>query len=159
MNETLLDLIEVATAAKLQARYVLCDKWFSSPATIFSILNKGYEVICMLKNSSTYYIYEGNRHTLKQIFRILVEEDRIQRKLDRKAGKGKGNHKKFLFSTIISLVNKQDGTTKEVKLVFVRNRNKKSAFLAILCTDTGLTEDQVIEFYSTRWYRAAVSHL
>jgi len=105
----------------------------------------------MLKNSSTYYVYEGNRRTLKQIFRILVDADRVQRKLDRKAGKGKDNHKKFLFSTIISLVNKQDGTTKEVKLVFVRNRNKKSAFLAILCTDTGITEDQIIEFYSTRW--------
>jgi len=38
-----------------------------------------------------------------------------------------------------------------VKLVFVRNRNKKSEFLSILCTDTGLTEDQVIEFYGCRW--------
>ncbi|OQY31154.1 MAG: hypothetical protein B6241_14765, partial [Spirochaetaceae bacterium 4572_59] len=46
MNDTLLDLIDVATAAKLQAKYVLCDKWFSSPATIFSILSTGYEVIC-----------------------------------------------------------------------------------------------------------------
>ena len=151
MNDTLLDLIEVATAAKLQARYVLCDKWFSSPATIFSILNKGYEVICMLKNSRTYYIYEGNRHTLKQIFRILVDSDRIQRKLDRKAGIRKAKPKKFLFSTIISLVHKKDGTTKEVKLVFVRNRNKKSDFLSILCTDTGLTEDQIIEYYGCRW--------
>ena len=151
MNDTLLDLIDVATAAKIQAKYVLCDKWFSSPATIFSILSTGYEVICMLKNSSTYYIHEGNRCTLKQIFRILVNADRIQRKLDRKAGKKKGKPKKFLFTTIISLVNKKDGTTKEVKLVFVRNRNKKSEFLSILCTDTALTEDQIIEYYGCRW--------
>ena len=151
MNDTLIDLIEVANAAKLQAKYVLCDKWFSCPATIFSILNTGYEVICMLKNSSTYYVHEGNRRTLKQIFRILVEADRVQRKLDRKAGKRKGKPKKFLFSTIISLVNKKEETTKEVKLVFVRNRNKKSEFLSILCTDTGLTEDQIIEYYSCRW--------
>jgi len=151
MNDTLLDLIEVATAAKLQVRYVLCDKWFSNPVTIFSILGKGYDVICMLKNSSTYSVHNGNRCTLKQIFKILVDADRIQRKLDRKAGIRKGKPKKFLFSTIISLMNKKEGTTKEVKLVFVRNRNKKSAFLAILCTDTGLTEDQIIEYYGCRW--------
>ena len=28
---------------------------------------------------------------------------------------------------------------------------KPDRLLAILCTDTGLTEDQIIEFYSTRW--------
>lgn len=151
MNDTLLDLIDVATAAKLHAKYVLCDKWFSSPASIFSILSKGYEVICMLKNSSTYYVYKGNRQTLKQIFRALVAADRIQRKLERKISKGKDKQKKFLFSTIISLVNKKDGTTKEVKLVFVRNRNKKSDFLSILCTDNELTENQIIEYYGCRW--------
>jgi hypothetical protein len=32
MNDTLLDLLDVATAAKLQARYLLCDKWFANPA-------------------------------------------------------------------------------------------------------------------------------
>jgi len=87
----------------------------------------------MLKNSSTYYVHEGNRRTLKQIFRILVNADRIQRKLDRKNGNKKEKNKKFLFSTIISLV------------------NKKSEFLSILCTDTEPTEDQIIEYYGCRW--------
>ena len=105
----------------------------------------------MPKNSSTYYVHEGSKRTLKQILRILVDADRIQRKLDRKAGKKKDNSKKFLFSTIVSLVNKNDGTMREVKLVFVRNRNKKSDFLAILCTDTRLTEEQIVEYYGCRW--------
>lgn len=54
MNDTLLDLLDVATAAQLQTRYVLFDKWFANPATIFAIKARGYEVICMLKNSSTW---------------------------------------------------------------------------------------------------------
>ncbi len=38
-----------------------------------------------------------------------------------------------------------------MKLIFIRNRNKKSEFLSIICTDTELTEDQIIEYYGCRW--------
>jgi len=150
MNETLLDLLDVAKKAELGARYVLCDRWFSSPATVLSILNKGYEVLCMVKNSHTYYIHDGRRRTLKQIFTVLVAADRIQRQLDRKAGKPKAT-RAYLFSARVFLADKKNQPVREVKLVFVRNRNKKSEFLAILSTDTQLTEDQIIEYYGCRW--------
>lgn len=151
MNDTLLDLLDVATAAKLQARYLLCDKWFANPVTIFAIKAKGYDVICMLKNSRTYYLYNGERKTLKQIFRICVNNERIQRKLKRKAGKDDSKSRKYLFSATITLLNKNGGEDRDVKIVFVRNRNKKSEYLAILSTDIELTENQIIEYYSCRW--------
>jgi hypothetical protein len=150
MNETLLNLLDVATEVQLRARYVLCDKWFSNPATILAILNKGYEVLCMIKNSRTYYLHEGQKRTLKDIFRRLVVAERIQRKLDYiKTGTVKD--RAYLFSTTVFLIDKDKKPVHEVKLVFVRNRNKKSDFLAILSTDTELTEDQIIEYYGCRW--------
>ena len=38
-----------------------------------------------------------------------------------------------------------------VKVVFVRNRNKKSEWLAILSTDCTLTEQEIIRIYGMRW--------
>lgn len=151
MNDTLLDLLDVATAATLQARYLLCDKWFANPATIFAIKAKGYDVICMLKNSSTYYLCNGERKTLKQIFRMCVNGERIQRKLNRKAGKDDSRTRNYLFSATVSLIDKEKGKDQEARIVFVRNRNKKSEYLAILSTDSGLSENQIVEYYSCRW--------
>ncbi|MBE6842159.1 MAG: hypothetical protein E7510_04940, partial [Ruminococcus sp.] len=37
------------------------------------------------------------------------------------------------------------------KIVFVRNRNKRSDYLCILSTDTSLTEDEIIRIYGKRW--------
>ncbi|CAI9387555.1 IS4 family transposase ISDha5 [Bacillus sp. T2.9-1] len=38
-----------------------------------------------------------------------------------------------------------------VKIVFVRNRNKKSEWLAILSTDCSLSEQEIIRIYGIRW--------
>lgn len=38
-----------------------------------------------------------------------------------------------------------------VKMVFVRNRNKKSEWLAILSTDCTLSEQEIIRIYGIRW--------
>lgn len=38
-----------------------------------------------------------------------------------------------------------------VKIVFVRNRNKKSEWLAILSTDTTLSDEEIVRIYGMRW--------
>lgn len=38
-----------------------------------------------------------------------------------------------------------------VKIVFLRNRNKKSEFLYLLTTDTSLTKEEVVRLYGNRW--------
>ena len=37
------------------------------------------------------------------------------------------------------------------KLVFVRNRNKKTDYLVLISTDTSLTEQEIIQLYGKRW--------
>lgn len=82
---------------------------------------------------------------------MCAKEERLQRKLDRKAGNDDSKGRKFLFSAAISLINKDEKPNQESKIVFVRNRNKKSGYLAILCTDNSLSEDQIVEYYCSRW--------
>ena len=38
-----------------------------------------------------------------------------------------------------------------MRIVFVRNRNKKSKLLYILSTDNALSEDEIIRIYGMRW--------
>ena len=38
-----------------------------------------------------------------------------------------------------------------VKIVFIRNRNKKSEWLAILSTDCTLAEQEIVRIYGMRW--------
>lgn len=38
-----------------------------------------------------------------------------------------------------------------IKIVFIRNRNKKSDWLAILSTDCTLTEQEIVRIYGMRW--------
>ncbi|EHL78300.1 hypothetical protein HMPREF1015_01719, partial [Bacillus smithii 7_3_47FAA] len=38
-----------------------------------------------------------------------------------------------------------------VKIVFVRNRNNQSEWLAILSTDTTLSNEEIVRIYGMRW--------
>ena len=149
MSETMIDLIEEAKKNGPEAKYVLCDRWFSSPKSIFSFMNQGLDVITMLKQDRTKYIFENKELTVKEIFRILVKRDRIQRRIEHRNGNFNG--RKWQYSAKVTLYERDGEGKKEVTLVFVQNRNKKSEFLTILCTDTNLVPEQVIEYFGARW--------
>ncbi|WP_141721142.1 transposase, partial [Desulfoplanes formicivorans] len=58
-------------------------------------------------------------------------------------------------------VQMKDGGT--AKLVFVRNRSKKD-WLALLCTDKNLPDEEIVRIYGRRWdievfFRTAKQHL
>ena len=38
-----------------------------------------------------------------------------------------------------------------VKIVFIRNRNKKQDWLAFLSTDTSLSDEEIVQTYARRW--------
>lgn len=149
MSETMIDLIKEAQANGMNARYILCDRWFSSPKSIFSFMKQGLDVITMLKQDSTRYIFEGKELKIKEIFKILVERDRVKRRMERRNGNFNG--RKWQYSAKVTLFERDGEGKKEVTLIFVQNRNKKSEFLTILCTDTNLTPEQIIEYFGCRW--------
>lgn len=45
----------------------------------------------------------------------------------------------------------QDGKEVKAKIVFVRNRNRRSSWLALLSTDLDLADEEIIRIYGKRW--------
>jgi hypothetical protein len=98
----------------------------------------------MVKRTQTiHYIFEGQELNVIQIYR----------KIRKRRGRAK-----ILASAQVQM---KDGGT--AKLVFVRNRNKKD-WLALLCTDENLPNEEIVRIYGRRWdievfFRTAKQHL
>jgi hypothetical protein len=113
------------------ADYVLMDSWFCFP-TILAALGKHLPVICMAKDMPTIlYQYKGKRVRLSKLYSLL-------RKRPGKA--------KILTSAVVETKEGQ-----HVKIVFVRNRNKKRQWLGIVSTDITLPDEEIVRIYGKRW--------
>ena len=54
----------------------------------------------------------------------------------------------YLLSVMVEVCGE---TNIPAKLVFVRNRNKRTDYLVLISTDTSLTEQEIIQLYGKRW--------
>lgn len=135
-TDVLFELLD--TAKHLPARYVLFDSWFGFPKTIYRICKKNYDVICMVKNSSKiHYGYNGEWLDTKKLHSIVKKTC-------------KQNGKVFGSIQVCIRESKDNPDTKAVKLVFVQDR-QSNGFLAVLSTDTELSDDEILRIYGKRW--------
>jgi hypothetical protein len=136
-------MVKRILAAGIQARYLLMDSWFTMPATV-TALAKHIPVIGMVKKTpKILYSFNGNRMDLMAIYRRL---------------KKRRGRARILASTIVQL---KDSCP--VKLVFVRDKRKKD-WLALLTTETALSDEDVVRIYGKRWdievfFKMAKQHL
>ena len=85
---------------------------------------------------TVYYIWEGQKLTLSQAYR----------KLPKKRGKAE-----LLCEAIVSTIPSNEGEIAvELKIVFVRNRNKKKEWLAIASTGAHLESGEIVRLYGRR---------
>ena len=129
--EQIPDMLKRAMNAGIDASYVLMDTWFTSQPLIKAITEQGLDVIGMVKKLNQRYIVNGKRVSLDQLYRLATPSD------------GKKGVLRSIHTT------QANGVT--VKVVFVRNRNKKSDWLAILSTDRTLSDQEIIRIYGMRW--------
>lgn len=122
-------MIRDAIVAGIQAAYVLIDTWFTNEPFIKKVLYEGIGVIGMLKDSRQRY-YKGRLYNLKQLA-ALMDFDRPC----------------IVFASVCVKTMKY-GTP--VKLVYVRNHNKKSEYIIILTTDCSLSDSEVSHTYGSR---------
>lgn len=117
---------------------MLFDSWFSNPKQILDVKELGLNVIDMVKRSSKRnYIFEGKHMNIKKIFASC---------------KKRRGRSKYLLSVPVKVG--QDKTGKngiDARIVCVRNRNKHKDWIAIICTDMSLSEQDIIRIYSHRW--------
>ncbi|MGL6202106.1 MAG: hypothetical protein ACRC3H_24585 [Lachnospiraceae bacterium] len=126
-----INLMRNALQAGISASYVLMDTWFTNEPFIKAIVDEGIDVIGMLKDTRQRYYYKGKLYNLKQLSKL------------------------FSFDTPKNIFGSVQVTTMRhkipVKIVFVRNRNKKNEYIMILATDCSLCDSEVVRTYGNRW--------
>jgi hypothetical protein len=126
-------MIRRALGLFIPAKYLVMDSWFGFPAVVRSIMSD-IHVICMVKNTpKIFYQYEEGHLTLSQCYR------KIRKRRGMAQIKG---------SLVVGI-----GDGKQARLVFVNRRNKenRTKWLALLCTDLSLPEKEIVRIYGKRW--------
>ena len=133
-TDAMLELIKTAQNAGHTAEYVLFDSWFSNPAQLIAIKGLGLDSIAMIKKSSRLrYEYDGQQLSIKKIFGIC---------------KKRRGRSKYLLSVNV-MVGK--GQKIPAKIVCVRNKKNKKDWIAFICTNPDLSEEEIIRIYGKRW--------
>ena len=134
-TDVMVELLRSAQAAGISAKYVLFDSWFSSPKSVLTIKKElRLDTIAMIKKSSKIrYGYNGESFNIKKIY----SRNRKRR------GKSK-----YLLSVNVT-IGKEEPIP--AKIVCVRNKSNRKDWLAIICTDTELSEEEIIRTYGKRW--------
>lgn len=122
-------LIQRALQSGINADYLLMDTWFTTEPMIRSVLDTGLDVIGMVKQLKQRYTYKG-----KNIHFI-----------------GSKEWSALKVRKIFWLFSSYHQTGIPVKIVFVRNRNKKSECLYLLSTDVSLSDTEIVRIYGNRW--------
>lgn len=136
-TDALFELLTQAQAMGVTAKYLLFDSWFAYPAVILKALEHSMHVVCMLKAvPKVRYEYEGRRLTLKELYSALRKR------------RGRA---KILASVMVVMGQDENGDPIPAKIVFVRDRNRSRQWLALLSTDTSVSDDEVIRIYGKRW--------
>lgn len=136
-------LIQRALSAGIRADYVLMDTWFTTEPMLRKISEAGIDAIGMVKQLKQRYYYQGKSCTLPELQKF-VRFDNVQN----------------IFGSVVA-------TTKHgipVKIVIIRNRNKRSECLYLLSTDCSLSDAEIVRIYGNRWsiecfFKAAKSFL
>jgi hypothetical protein len=132
-----LDMLKNVKGTPAETKYVLFDSWFASPSSILSINGLGYQIVTRLKDHKNYrYAYNGEILSINGIY------------AKNKKRRGKSS---YLLSVMVEVRHKDYEERVLAKIVYVRDKNKPGKFIAILSTDTGLSEDEIITLYGKRW--------
>ena len=133
-QEVMLALIKTARKCGHTADYVLYDSWFSNPAQLVAVKELGLDSIAMIRKSSRIrYEFEGKQLSINKIFGI---------------SKKRRGRSKYLLSVEV-MVGKDQKIP--AKIVCVRNKKNKKDWIAFICTNPMLSEEEIIRIYGKRW--------
>lgn len=129
-SKVLLEMLAQAVKARVLSKLVFFDSWFSYPITIIEIVKLKLNVVARLKKSpQVKYMVNRDRKTLLQVYS------------SRKKRRGKS---KYPLSVTVKIYNK-DNEIIDARIVYVRDRNNKKNWLALISTDMSLFEEEIIQ--------------
>lgn len=126
----------------IKAQYALMDIWFNSDKLTSDLQEIGLHSICMIKKNLKFsFVDETTSYNSNKLLSALKKRQNLD-------------------SDIISATEDQTPSGQIVKLVFVRNRNNRKDFITLLCTDTSLTSEKIVElFQDAGLLNAALKHV
>lgn len=134
-TQVMLEQLKSAMAEGHTADYVLFDTWFSNPAQLVAVKNLGLDAIGMVKKSpKIHYEFDGKQMTINEIYS--------------KCKKRRGRSR-YLVS--VNVIVRKDSEQIPAKIVCVRNKSNRKDWIAIICTNLDLSEDEIIRIYGKRW--------
>jgi len=133
----MMEMIRTAIASGLSASYVLFDSWFSTPPSILAIKEIGLDVIAMVKKTSKVHYRLGGK---------MLPVTKIYKQNSKRRGRSR-----YLLSVEAEVCSSEEKRSVPVRLVFVRNRNKRKDYLVLVSTDITLSEEEIIRLYGKRW--------
>jgi len=127
-------------AKHLPARFVLFDSWFTMPKTVVRVKKEHRDVIGMVRlTDKIHYLYDGKWQDVKKLYaRLTPRADSAS---------------KILGSVCVKLREDKkvgDDDYVDARIVFVKDRRSDN-WLALLCTDLAISEEEVIRIYGKRW--------
>jgi hypothetical protein len=137
-TEVLLRMLKDAKRFLIPAKHVLFDSWFAFSGIMIQVCGLGYHVISVAKRQANMrFLFNGEKKSLIQIYC---------------AAKKRRGRAKYKVSVAIQIYNRA-GETIPARLVFVTDtrKKKKGDWLALICTDMSLTEEEIIAMYGRRW--------
>ncbi len=140
-TDVMVDMLKNAQKLGHYAKYVLFDSWLCSPRSVIRIKQDcSLDTIAMAKKSSKIkYVFEEKKLNIKQIFAMC------------KKRRGRSKYLLSINATACANDDKGNQMSIPVKIVCVRNRSNRKDWLAIICTDTELPEEEIIRIYGKRW--------
>ena len=140
-TDTVLRMVKDALDIGIPFDFVLFDTWFSNPAQLIDLKNIGTDVIAMVKKSSTrYFVKDPKTDTL-----ALLNTKEIYSRNRKRRGRSK-----YLLS-VDAIATNGKGESIPVKLVYARNHSNRKDWVCFICTDTSLSEEDVLRYYTLRW--------
>jgi hypothetical protein len=132
-----LKMLEAVKGTPAEAKYVLFDSWFSSPSSILGVKSLGFDVVARLKNHENFlYMHDGKLMSIKSIYN---------------GSKKRRGRSRYLLSADVKVRHKDYDGMVAAKIVYVRDRNNRKKWIAIISTDVALTEDEIVSLYAKRW--------
>jgi hypothetical protein len=133
----MLQMLAKAKGTKSQTKHVLFDSWFCAPKSILDIKELGYDVVARLKNHENHrYLYNGECLSIGRIFNRCKKRRGASR---------------YLLSVDVLVRHKDIPETVPARIVYIRDRNNRKNWIAVISTDMTLSEDEIITLYAKRW--------
>jgi hypothetical protein len=139
--KVLLSLLAMLKSAGVKTRHLLFDSWFSSRKLLEELMDMGFRPICMVKEwKGAYFTNEGKSVTIRQLYSQSKERLHFVETEDGRLG-----------SVLVGLGKDEKGIPRLGRIIFVRKRGKGRDWLALLNTDTTITDVEAIRLYGIRW--------